>query len=115
VKAYGHRCHFGMSGHGHSHGGVACAGHGEQEYGHGDGHGAHGAHAAAAHGHGHGHSHGGVACTGHHDNALEGAGEVAEDGGDVTFEAYRDETQLPAIMGLISSELSEPYSIYTYR
>eukprot|EP00048_Salpingoeca_helianthica_P018816 m.243200 g.243200 ORF g.243200 m.243200 type:complete len:154 (+) comp27111_c0_seq1:58-519(+) len=35
--------------------------------------------------------------------------------GEVVFEAYRDETQLPAIMGLISKDLSEPYSVYTYR
>ncbi len=27
----------------------------------------------------------------------------------------RDESQLPSIMRLISAELSEPYSIYTYR
>ena len=28
---------------------------------------------------------------------------------------YADETQLPAIMALIGADLSEPYSIYTYR
>jgi hypothetical protein len=33
----------------------------------------------------------------------------------IILTAYEDETQLGAIMGLISEELSEPYSIYTYR
>ena len=28
---------------------------------------------------------------------------------------YKDETQMPLIMNLITKDLSEPYSIYTYR
>ena len=35
---------------------------------------------------------------------------------DLTFERYTDEdTQLPLISGLIDQELSEPYSVFTYR
>lgn len=35
---------------------------------------------------------------------------------DLTFEQYTDEdTQLPLISGLIDQELSEPYSVFTYR
>ncbi|KAI1719564.1 acetyltransferase (GNAT) family domain-containing protein [Ditylenchus destructor] len=34
---------------------------------------------------------------------------------EITIEHYRDETQMPDIMRLIACELSEPYSIYTYR
>lgn len=33
----------------------------------------------------------------------------------IRYEQYNDETQLPEIMALIDQELSEPYSIYTYR
>mmetsp|Transcript_16843 Transcript_16843/g.43793 ORF Transcript_16843/g.43793 Transcript_16843/m.43793 type:complete len:193 (+) Transcript_16843:169-747(+) len=33
----------------------------------------------------------------------------------VQVQEYRGEQQLPGIMALISGELSEPYSIYTYR
>lgn len=33
----------------------------------------------------------------------------------VVYSVYKDETILPAIMKLISNDLSEPYSIYTYR
>lgn len=39
----------------------------------------------------------------------------ADDGSPVVIETYRDETQMPAIMEVITKELSEPYSIYTYR
>jgi hypothetical protein len=53
------------------------------------------------------------------DNVHEGAGSAVQapggEGGDVEFLQYSDERQLPDIMGLISGELSEPYSIYTYR
>ena len=35
--------------------------------------------------------------------------------GDVKFCRYADERQMPAIMALMSKDLSEPYSIYTYR
>ncbi|BFZ60875.1 N-alpha-acetyltransferase 30 [Saitoella coloradoensis] len=34
---------------------------------------------------------------------------------DVVYEKYKDETELPDIMALISHDLSEPYSIYVYR
>merc|ERR1711926_59084 len=33
----------------------------------------------------------------------------------ISFIQYRDETQMPLIMRLIQRDLSEPYSIYTYR
>lgn len=33
----------------------------------------------------------------------------------VTYLSYSDETQMPLIMRLIQKDLSEPYSIYTYR
>ena len=33
----------------------------------------------------------------------------------VSFTQYQDETQMPLIMRLIQKDLSEPYSIYTYR
>ena len=33
----------------------------------------------------------------------------------ISFIQYRDETQMPLIMRLIQKDLSEPYSIYTYR
>ncbi|RKP26902.1 acyl-CoA N-acyltransferase [Syncephalis pseudoplumigaleata] len=33
----------------------------------------------------------------------------------VAYTVYRDERQLPAIIALLEADLSEPYSIYTYR
>ena len=33
----------------------------------------------------------------------------------IRFVSYESELQMPAIMGLIQKDLSEPYSIYTYR
>ena len=33
----------------------------------------------------------------------------------ISFIQYQDETQMPLIMKLIQKDLSEPYSIYTYR
>lgn len=33
----------------------------------------------------------------------------------ITYTQYSDETQMPLIMRLIQKDLSEPYSIYTYR
>lgn len=33
----------------------------------------------------------------------------------ITISSYRDETQIAAIMELMSKDLSEPYSIFTYR
>lgn len=34
---------------------------------------------------------------------------------DIQFSAYESEVQLPEMMALIQKDLSEPYSIYTYR
>lgn len=34
---------------------------------------------------------------------------------DITYRAYVGESDLPHIMALVQSELSEPYVIYTYR
>ena len=34
---------------------------------------------------------------------------------EITYSAYEDESQLPEIMKIMEKELSEPYSIYTYR
>jgi hypothetical protein len=36
-------------------------------------------------------------------------------GGVVVVTQYRDESQIPDIMALMSADLSEPYSIFTYR
>lgn len=33
----------------------------------------------------------------------------------IEYISYKDETQMPDIMRLIQKDLSEPYSIYTYR
>lgn len=40
-------------------------------------------------------------------------GRLEMDG--VAYEQYQDERQMPLIMDLITRDLSEPYSIYTYR
>lgn len=37
------------------------------------------------------------------------------DGRRLCIERYRNESQLPEIMALVGNELSEPYSIYTYK
>jgi N-alpha-acetyltransferase 30 len=34
---------------------------------------------------------------------------------DIEITRFKDETQLEDIIGLISNDLSEPYSIYVYR
>lgn len=36
-------------------------------------------------------------------------------GGTIIIEPYKDETQMDEIMQVIKNDLSEPYSIYTYR
>ena len=46
-------------------------------------------------------------------NASPGDQGDAENG--ISFIQYQDETQMPLIMRLIQKDLSEPYSIYTYR
>lgn len=135
---HGHGHSHGSGGsHGHSH---AAGGHGHSHASGGGGHG-HG----HSHGGGHGHSHGGQPCHGHHDEPeddeemamLQAAesfivpnkfedkskyaiefdpvtGRLEMDGG-ISYEQYRDERQMPLIMDLITRDLSEPYSIYTYR
>ncbi|KAL3698974.1 hypothetical protein R1sor_016996 [Riccia sorocarpa] len=40
---------------------------------------------------------------------------IEENSSQITYTSYRDETQLGPIMALIDKELSEPYSIFTYR
>ena len=34
---------------------------------------------------------------------------------EITIRPYKDESDLPAIVSMISADLSEPYSIYVYR
>ena len=46
-------------------------------------------------------------------NAVSPASWDSETG--ISFIQYQDETQMPLIMRLIQKDLSEPYSIYTYR
>jgi len=41
--------------------------------------------------------------------------ESKEDGVEINYVGYRSEIQMPDIMKLIQKDLSEPYSIYTYR
>merc|ERR1712178_178359 len=38
-----------------------------------------------------------------------------EEAEEVRYEPWKDETQMPMVMGLIEKDLSEPYSIFTYR
>lgn len=40
---------------------------------------------------------------------------IKTDAVEVTFKEYENELQMPDIMRVIQRELSEPYSIYTYR
>ena len=55
------------------------------------------------------------------ENEKSADSEILDDGNQesvergVVYSVYKDERVLPAIMKLISSDLSEPYSIYTYR
>ena len=42
-------------------------------------------------------------------------GKEKKDDSRIEYISYKDETQLPEIMALIDQELSEPYSIFTYR
>ena len=34
---------------------------------------------------------------------------------DIRFEQYKDESDMPGIVSLIDKDLSEPYSVFTYR
>jgi hypothetical protein len=45
----------------------------------------------------------------------EGEGAAARDDEDVRFEDYKGEQQLALMRPLIDAELSEPYSVFTYR
>lgn len=121
-------------GHGHSHGdGGSCGG---GAHGHGHSHGGHG-HGHSHGGHGHGHSHGECSddhghehdCCDHEDdfepdnyvvnNKFEDKSKFRIDNetriDDIDYVQYRDESDMPLIMDLITKDLSEPYSIYTYR
>ena len=40
---------------------------------------------------------------------------MASESSDIVYRAYLGESDLPHIMALVQSELSEPYVIYTYR
>jgi len=108
-----------------------CSGHGHSHGGHGHSHGGHG------HSHGsHGHSHSNAACHDDHDDHDDCCSSVPSipyvpenkfldkskfevpsvfemDG--LKYVEYKDETNMPLIMNLITKDLSEPYSIYTYR
>eukprot|EP00035_Acanthoeca_spectabilis_P025135 m.457010 g.457010 ORF g.457010 m.457010 type:complete len:182 (+) comp21165_c0_seq1:235-780(+) len=46
---------------------------------------------------------------------VKGGKGAVDTSSDIEYVQYSSELQLPGIMGLISGELSEPYSIYTYR
>eukprot|EP00933_Yihiella_yeosuensis_P022361 TRINITY_DN17606_c0_g2_i1.p1 TRINITY_DN17606_c0_g2~~TRINITY_DN17606_c0_g2_i1.p1 ORF type:complete len:221 (+),score=44.10 TRINITY_DN17606_c0_g2_i1:85-747(+) len=43
------------------------------------------------------------------------SGEAATDGDEIRFEPYRDERDMPGVVALIEKDLSEPYSVFTYR
>ena len=48
-------------------------------------------------------------------NASSNSPSTANDDDSIELINYRDETQIADIMSMIGKELSEPYSIYTYR
>ena len=39
----------------------------------------------------------------------------ADSPNDIRFEQYKDERDMPGIVSLIDKDLSEPYSVFTYR
>ena len=47
------------------------------------------------------------------DSAADAPSSAGSDG--ITISLYKDETQLDEIMSLMAKDLSEPYSIFTYR
>ncbi|KAK6621345.1 N-alpha-acetyltransferase 30 [Polyplax serrata] len=51
----------------------------------------------------------------HNTNTLPNGVSYDCDGGEIEYVSYRSELQMPDIMRLIQKDLSEPYSIYTYR
>lgn len=122
------------SNQGHFHGGQSCHGHDHDKSNHDN------SHAVNSHGH----SHGGQPCHGHGDNDnIHGHSHDFDDGSyekhhikiipnkffdkskymvksefeldGLKYVEYKDERQMPLIMNLITKDLSEPYSIYTYR
>lgn len=46
---------------------------------------------------------------------LPGTLSLESRGNDIKYVSYTSELQMPDIMKLIQKDLSEPYSIYTYR
>jgi peptide alpha-N-acetyltransferase len=48
------------------------------------------------------------------DSFDDGSGSPMK-GGPITYVTYTSEEQLPGIIKLIEKDLSEPYSVYTYR
>ncbi|XP_078447501.1 acyl-CoA N-acyltransferases (NAT) superfamily protein isoform X1 [Wolffia australiana] len=46
---------------------------------------------------------------------MEDGGGAGEAAAEIEYVSYSGEHQLPLIMGLVDQELSEPYSIFTYR
>ncbi|BAT14243.1 Os11g0525800 [Oryza sativa Japonica Group] len=42
-------------------------------------------------------------------------GEPSGGGGEIAYVSYGGEHHLPLVMSLVDEELSEPYSIFTYR
>lgn len=116
--------HHASSSHGHSH-----SHDDDDDHNHGHSH-DHGHGHSHDHGHGHSHDHG-HACGGDHDHRQmlkhmikpnkflnKSLYEIKNDElmlNDVKYLQYEDERQMPLIMNLITKDLSEPYSIYTYR
>ncbi|KAI8472578.1 MAG: acyl-CoA N-acyltransferase [Monoraphidium minutum] len=49
------------------------------------------------------------------DAAASSSGARRVDPASITYRQYKDESDLPAVMALIDRDLSEPYSIFTYR
>ena len=46
---------------------------------------------------------------------LASANEVVDPLSEIEYVPYESELQLPEIMRLMKADLSEPYSVYTYR
>ncbi|WVZ51454.1 hypothetical protein U9M48_002600 [Paspalum notatum var. saurae] len=48
-------------------------------------------------------------------SSLSRGGGGTEEGGEIAYVSYGGEQHLPLVMSLVDAELSEPYSIFTYR
>ncbi|KAJ1275697.1 hypothetical protein BS78_05G155900 [Paspalum vaginatum] len=48
-------------------------------------------------------------------SSLSRGGGRADEGGEIAYVSYGGEQHLPLVMSLVDAELSEPYSIFTYR